>query len=199
MADASSIPAERELDRLGAFSDGVFAIAITLLVLNIEVPDVPGKDLGHAISDLSSLFLAYGIGFAVMGGFWYDHHRLFARLQRSSGRLVVVNLLLLASIGMMPFTTDVLGRYNEPIAVALYAVNVGVTVLLNGLLAEIADTGRLLLPGERAHDFVRGTLPNIAVFALSIAIAYGISESLAKWSWLLLLLTPRLARRRSRG
>src|ERR1700712_4859171 len=101
MPEPSSTIAERELDRLGAFSDGVFAIAITLLVLNLEVPDVPGDDLGKAISDLSSSFLAYGIGFAVIGGFWFDHHRLFSRLQRGSGRLVFVNLLLLASIGIM--------------------------------------------------------------------------------------------------
>src|ERR1700710_2487095 len=138
MPEPSSTIAERELDRLGAFSDGVFAIAITLLVLNLQVPDVPGKDLGKAISDLSAGFLAYGIGFAVVGGFWYDHHRLFSRLRHGSGRLVLVNLLLLACIGMMPFTTNLLGRYDEPLAVPLYAVNVGVAIPLHGLTSRIA-------------------------------------------------------------
>ena len=94
----------------GAFSDGVFAIAITLLVLNIEVPDVPGSDLGSAIADLSQDLVAYGIGFAVIGLFWFEHHKLFASLGRASGRLVVVNTALLALIALMPFTTAVLGR-----------------------------------------------------------------------------------------
>jgi uncharacterized membrane protein len=73
---------ERELDRVGAFSDGVFAIAITLLVLNIDVPDVAGDDLGDALADLSGDLVTYGIGFAVMGLFWYAHHKLFARRRR---------------------------------------------------------------------------------------------------------------------
>jgi uncharacterized membrane protein len=195
MAEApppTTIAAERELDRLGAFSDAVFAIAITLLVLNIEVPNVPGADLGHAIRDLGSSFEAYGIGFAVMGLFWFEHHRLFARLSRSTGRLVLVNTALLASVSLMPFTTAVLGRYDEPLAVALYAVNVGVTILLNGLTGAVAVRGGLLMTGAPRPDFVRDTLPSAAVFAASIPIAYGISESLAKDSWLLLLVVPRL-------
>jgi uncharacterized membrane protein len=196
MAEPSTLIAERELDRLGAFSDGVFAIAITLLVLNLEVPDVPGKDLGHAISDLSAGFLAYGIGFAVIGGFWFDHHRLFSRLRHGSGRLVLVNLLLLACIGMMPFTTDVLGRYNEPLAVTLYAINVGVAVLLNGLTSRVAYDDGLLPADAPSPQFVRQTLSRAAVFAVSILIAYGVSESLAKWSWLLLLVVPRVFARR---
>ncbi|HEY6760932.1 MAG TPA: TMEM175 family protein [Baekduia sp.] len=198
MADASPPPtlsAERELDRVGAFSDGVFAIAITLLVLNIEVPHVPGADLGQAIRDLSSSFVAYGIGFAVMGLFWFQHHRLFSRLSRSSGRLVLANTALLASISLMPFTTAVLGRYNEPLAVALYAVDVGIAILLGGVIAQVAVADGLLTPGAPRPDFVRDTLPRAAVFAVSIPIAYGISESLAKWSWLLLLVVPRLTER----
>ena len=76
----------RELDRVAAFSDAVFAITITLLVLNLEVPHVAGAQLSAAISELSDAFVAYAIGFAVMGLFWYEHHRLFSSLARTSGR-----------------------------------------------------------------------------------------------------------------
>jgi uncharacterized membrane protein len=94
--------ARRELDRVSAFSDGVFAIAITLLVLNIEVPTVAGPKLGDALRDPWDPLLAYGIGFAVMGAFWYAHHKLFSRLARSDSRLVLASLTLLASVGLMP-------------------------------------------------------------------------------------------------
>lgn len=194
----------RELDRVGAFSDGVFAIAITLLVLNIEVPDVPGSDLGSAISDLSDDFVAYGIGFAVIGLFWYEHHKLFATLGRASGRLVLVNTALLALIALMPFTTAVLGRYDEPLAVALYAGNVGLTVIFAGLTALVAIDGGLYAEPDqdrtrsRRRAVIVDTTGRALVFLLSIPIAYTISESLAKWFWLLLLMVSVADRRRGR-
>jgi uncharacterized membrane protein len=199
----------RELDRVGAFSDGVFAIAITLLVLNIEVPDVPGSDLGSAVSDLADDFVAYGIGFAVIGLFWYEHHKLFASLGRASGRLVLVNTVLLALIALMPFTTAVLGRYDEPLAVALYAGNVGLAVILSGLTALVAIGGGLYAEPKpeamrsRQREVIVDTAGRALVFLLSIPIAYAISQSLAKWFWLLLLaltvVDRRRARRRSRA
>jgi uncharacterized membrane protein len=196
----------RELDRVGAFSDGVFAIAITLLVLNIEVPDVPGNDLGSAISALSDDFVAYGIGFAVIGLFWYEHHKLFALLGRANGRLVLVNTALLALIALMPFTTAVLGRYDEPLAVALYAGNVGLTVILSGLTALVAIGGGLYAepvpvlgpPRSRQRELIVDTTARALVFLVSIPIAYAISESLAKWFWLLLLVLSVVDRRRGR-
>jgi uncharacterized membrane protein len=201
MEQAAPTPAEeRELDRVGAFSDGVFAIAITLLVLNIDVPDVAGKDLGQALRDLSGDLVTYGIGFAVMGLFWYAHHKLFARLGRSSGRFVAVNMVLLALIALMPFTTAVLGRYDEAVAVALYACNVGVAMLLDGLLEVVAiDDGLFEEPPPRTRGQILGSAGVQAlVFFASIPIAYAISPSLAKWFWLLLIPAGRADRRARR-
>jgi uncharacterized membrane protein len=175
MEHASPTLAEqRELDRVGAFSDGVFAIAITLLVLNIGVPDVPGSELGSAISDLGDAFLAYGIGFAVMGLFWYGHHKLFAKLARSDARLVWVNMLLLAFIALMPFTTAVLGRYDEPLAVTLYALNVGIAALLDGLTEVVATRGRLYL--EPGPDPARARL-----VMFTRRFAHSSSSSRSRW------------------
>ncbi|HEV7496165.1 TMEM175 family protein [Baekduia sp.] len=194
----------RELDRVGAFSDGVFAIAITLLVLNIDVPDVPGSDLGSAISDLSDDFVAYGIGFAVIGLFWYEHHKLFASLGRASGRLVLVNTALLALIALMPFTTAVLGRYDEPLAVALYAGNVGLTIIFGGLMTLVAMGGDRYADsepdpsGHRRREVIVSAASRALVFLISIPIAYEISQSLAKWFWLLLLVLSVPDRRRAR-
>jgi TMEM175 potassium channel family protein len=197
MEQSAPTPAEeRELDRVGAFSDGVFAIAITLLVLNIDVPHVAGHDLGKALSDLSGDIVTYGIGFAVMGLFWYAHHKLFARLGRSSGRFVAVNMVLLALIALMPFTTAVLGRYDGPVAVALYACNVGIAMLLDGLLEVVAiDDGLFEQPRLRARREVLVSAGTEAlVFFASIPIAYAISPSLAKWFWLLLIPAGRAGR-----
>ena len=194
----------RELDRVGAFSDGVFAIAITLLVLNIEVPDVPGSDLGTAISNLSDDFVAYGIGFAVIGLFWFEHHKLFASLGRANGRLVLVNTALLALIALMPFTTAVLGRYDEPLAVALYAGNVGLTIVLSGLTTLVAIGGGLYAEPtpdptrSRRREVMIDTAGRALVFLVSIPIAYTISQSLAKWFWLMLLALSVVDRRRAR-
>ena len=78
------------------------------------------------------------------------------------------------------------------------SLNVAAAVVLNGLSAEIAAAEDLLVPGTPRHDFLRGTAVRAAVFLVSIPIAYGISESWAKWSWLLLLVLPRISRLRRR-
>jgi uncharacterized membrane protein len=184
-------PAERrELERINAFSDGVFAIAITLLVLNVEVPSVPSGELGEALSGLGDDFTAYCIGFAVMGLFWYGHHRLFARLVRSNGRLVLVNMVLLGLVGLMPFTTGTLGNYDEPEVVALYAANVGVATIFDGLLHLVAIRDRLEeepddLPARRAErrEALVWTPVRAAIFLLSIPVAYLATPGIAQWLW----------------
>jgi uncharacterized membrane protein len=195
MASAAS-SAERELDRIGAFSDGVFAIAITLLVLNIEVPSVPGSQLGRALSDLTGDIVTFGIGFAVIGIFWIEHHRLFSRLGRSNARLLFANLVLLALIALMPFTTGVLGRYDEPVAVALYAGNVGVALLADGVTEWVAEHDGLLaeVRPRAAPPLVAAAL-RAAVFFASIPLAYAFSQSAAKWFWLALLVVAAVLRR----
>src|SRR4051812_6374860 len=82
---------ELEFGRVLAFTDGVFAIAITLLVLGLDVP--PNlDDIGAALSDRSSDFVAYGVSFAVLGSIWLSHHRFYTLVARFDGRLIVLNL-----------------------------------------------------------------------------------------------------------
>ncbi len=185
----------RELDRVGAFSDGVFAIAITLLVLNLEVPDVPAGDLGDALRDLDSSITAYFIGFAVMGRFWYAHHRLFSAIVRTDARLIVVNLLLLSLIALMPFTTALLGSYDEPLVVAIYALNVAAAAAASGWIEVVAYKGGLAPPGALGEESlaVRANGWVVAIFLLSIPVAYLVGPSAGQLFWLSLLLVPRLA------
>ena len=98
-----------EFSRLLAFSDGVFAIAMTLLVVGIAVPTLAdGGDVGQladALNDLVPNFTSFFISFTVIGRYWVAHHHFFSMLRRVDGRLIWVNLLYLAFIAFLPFPT----------------------------------------------------------------------------------------------
>jgi uncharacterized membrane protein len=191
---------QRELDRVGAFSDGVFAVAITLLVLNIEVPSVADGDLSGALDVLVPDIIAYFIAFAVIGLFWYGHHRAWSSFRRSTPRLVWSNMLLLSLIALMPFTTALMGRYNEAgdeIAVILYALNVGLAACADTYVDEVAfgaGIARVVSAGERRAQIVTGWL-RPAIFFGSIPIALLIGATVAQLFWLTLLLLPMVGRR----
>ncbi len=194
--DAES--AQRELDRVGGFSDGVFAVAITLLVLNIEVPRLTDDEkLTTALDDLVPDVTAYFIAFAVIGLFWYGHHKAWSRLRRTTPRLVWSNLLLLSLIALMPFTTALMGSYgDQPISIVLYAANVGLAALADSHVDKVAFDEGLAVPTSDAEwraQLVTGRL-RPAIFFASIPIAF-LSPTLAQLSWLTLLLLPWVGRR----
>src|SRR3954452_9948711 len=113
-------------NRLEAFSDGVFAIAITLLVLEIHVPEHPEEGLARALVDQWPSYASYVVSFFVIGIIWINHHAIFDHLVRADRALLFVNLLLLLWIGLLPWPTSVLGTYmqqggaDERVAAVLY-------------------------------------------------------------------------------
>src|ERR687895_1562872 len=110
----------RDLGRIAAFTDGVMAVAITLLVLNLEVPTVPKGELDDALVDLIPSLIAYLLAFALVGRFWVIHHRLFETLRAFDSRLMTLNLAFLTLIVLVPFSTALFDRYTqEPIAAAV--------------------------------------------------------------------------------
>ena len=177
MAVASaSGESRRGFERTIAFSDGVFAIAITLLVLSIDVPKLGhGEKLDHALSNLSDNLVSYFIGFAVIGLFWVGHHYFFGSLRGFDGRLLWLNLLYLSFIGLLPFTTALLGDYgNDPTALTAYALNVGVAGLADALMMGVAVRANLLEPAKQAsgREMIARNLIPPAVFFASIPLAY---------------------------
>jgi uncharacterized membrane protein len=185
-------------ERVVAFSDGVFAIAITLLVLGLEVPDVADDQLGHALSQLGSQTVSYFIGFAVMGLFWVDHHHFFARLRAFDGTLLVLNLAYLSLVALMPFTTGVFGSYGDvSIAVALYAGNVAATSLMSVAMHVFAERRQLLAPGYERRPLWRSLLP-ATIFLVSIPVAF-VSPRAAPYVWLALLATSFARRVQAQG
>jgi uncharacterized membrane protein len=199
MAEATArMDRQTGFERTVSFSDGVFAIAITLLVLSLHVPKLGhGEKLDHALSNLSDNFASYFIGFAVIGLFWVGHHYFFNSLRGFDGRLLWLNLLYLSFIGLLPFSTALLGDFgNDPSALTAYAINVALAGLADALMVVVALRADLLEPQMQARGgelIARNLLPP-AVFLASIPLAY-VDTDLAKYSWLLLAIVPRIMAR----
>jgi TMEM175 potassium channel family protein len=194
---------EVEFSRIVAFSDGVFAIAITLLVLNLEIgKGLGGGEVADAIRGQRDNFVAFAISFAVIGRFWVVHHRFFGEVRAFDGRLIGLNLLYLGTIVLIPFSTDVLGRYGgETAAVVLYAANLSAVVLAGLAMTADAHRAGLTSAGERTRRESRIRSIYIAVvFLSSIPVAF-VAPSLAPLMWLVLFFDPssRLAGRGAAG
>jgi uncharacterized membrane protein len=185
--------AEVEFNRIVAFSDGVFAIAITLLVLTLEVP-AGVDDLAQELRDRSDEFFAYALSFAVLGKLWLSHHRFFGSLGRFDGTLLTLNLVYLAFVALVPFTSDLLGNYSgDRVAVIAYAIN------LAALSAVFTLSVRYSLRHELIHEWAKRHAEIFAgwtdfyvagVFLISIPVAL-VSPTAATLVWLAIFFVGR--------
>ena len=121
--------------RIETLADGVFAIVMTILVFDLKAPDVAApSDLAPSIFALWPRFLTYGISFVVLGVYWYAHHSQFRFIERTNKIVIWLNINFLAAVALVPFSTNLLGRYpDQPISAALY----GTLLAVCGLLANI--------------------------------------------------------------
>ena len=183
---------EIEFSRIVAFSDGVFAIAITLLVLNLDMPKhLAGGEIADALWDQRENFFAYALSFAVIGRFWLVHHRFFGEVKAFDGRLIVLNMFYLGWIVLIPFTSEVLGEYGgKEAAVVLYAANLIGVVLTGMWMAADARRAGLVETSASAHREQRyRSLFIAAVFLVSIPVAF-VAPGLAAFVWLALFFDP---------
>jgi uncharacterized membrane protein len=185
--------AEVEFSRVVAFTDGVFAIAITLLVLALDVPD-SADDLAHSLSNQEADFFAYALSFAVLAKLWLAHHRFVSQIDRFDDRLMGITLFYLAWIALIPFSSELLGDYGgETDAVIVYALNMVAVSLtfawqmshaFRAGLVKSEYAGRPRLFTGPAHFSVA------AVFAASIPVAL-VSPTAGTLMWLLLFVVGR--------
>jgi uncharacterized membrane protein len=192
---------EIEFSRIVAFSDGVFSIAITLLVLNLSIGrDIPSGEVAEALWDQRENLLAYAISFAVIGRFWIVHHGFFSEVTGFDGRLIGLNLLYLGFVVLIPFSSEVLGDYGgQTPAVALYATNLAAVVLIGMYMAADARRAGLTSIDDATHRESRMRSLYIGgVFLISIPFAF-IAPSITALLWLVLFFDPasRFARRPS--
>jgi TMEM175 potassium channel family protein len=168
--------------RIEAFSDGVFAIAMTLLVIEIGVPEVrDGGSLAEELRDQWPSYLGYVISFVTIGVMWINHIHVFHDIARTDYPLKVINLMLLMGIAFVPFPTAVLAEYmqdDDELATAVVAFGATYTVLavlFNALWLYASRTPGMLesVVGERRiQSRTRRYLPGIFLYAITIPLAF---------------------------
>jgi uncharacterized membrane protein len=205
--EADERPAERlggepaaDLGRILTLSDGVFAIALTLLVLEFAIPPgLSGTGFRRRLADLVPNGLAYALSFATIARFWTLHRLTFRRLVRADGGVVALNFTFLGLVAFLPFPTLVLGNYGDELGGTLfYAACITATSLSSAALFWYV-TGRagLLRPGADPESIRVGRIRFLVatvVFALSIPAAF-LDVLDAEVLWVLVFLVGPVVRR----
>ncbi len=182
-----------EFGRVLAFSDGMFAIAMTLLVVGIAVPAIDDGDSVHDLADalngLSDSIVSFFISFAVIGRYWVAHHQMFSMLAAFDRGLIGLNLVYLALIAFLPFPTALIGNYfDNPLALSVYAVTVAATSGLEVVLFRHAHRSGLLaraMPEEVYRWGCTASLVPVVTFLGSIPVAFALGSEAAVVVWLL--------------
>jgi TMEM175 potassium channel family protein len=183
--------AEEGIGRILALSDGVFAVAITLLIFEIAVPATTSSaDLSKALLGLWPRYLAYLVSFVVIARFWVAHRMAFRLIARDDAVLVWLNLLLLMFVAFLPFPTAVVGEHGEsPAAAVLYASSVILASLASAAYWWYASGRGSLLRPDAPRAQVRAmrarSLVSPVFFALTLPIAI-FAPYAAEILWLLI-------------
>ena len=188
---------EEGIGRILALSDGVFAIAITLLILEIAVPaTTSAAGLPRALLGLWPRYLAYVLSFLVIARFWMTHRLAFRLIARDDAVLVWLNLLLLMFVAFLPFPTAVVGAHaGSPAAAVLYATSAGLASTASAAYWWYASgRGRLLRPdvGRAQIRAMRARgLSGPVLFALTLPIAV-FAPYIAEAVWILIFPLSRI-------
>jgi len=166
--------------RLETFADGIFAIAATLLIIDVGLPSESGASLGRQLLDIWPQYLAYAISFVTIGIMWVNHHRLIRQIERVDERFLFLNLGLMACIAFIPFPTRILAEFvrgDDGLAAALlYGITLVVTaVFFNAVWLYSSRGNRLLHPGvdpKEVSGITRSYLPGAPMYAAATLVAF---------------------------
>jgi uncharacterized membrane protein len=177
---------QSETSRIEAFSDGVFAIAITLLILEVKVPASPQGSLGAALLRQWPSYLGFLLSFAFIGIMWMSHHRMFTLIKRTNDTLLVLNLLLLLGVTVVPFPTAVLavhlGGPEQKTAAVLYNATFVIIGITFNILWRYAVARRLIDPSAlpSAASMSRQYAFGPIIYLICLALAWvSVKASLA--------------------
>lgn len=184
---------ERGLDRIINLSDAVFAFSLTLLTVDLIVPDLQGSQTSLLIQDLMaeySRFLYFLLTFFITASYWTAHHRIFRFIKRYDSILMRLNLYFLLFITLMPFITKLISEFGHvQAAVIISAIGYAVPGFLLSIMWHYASRDHLLIDEKIPHDFARLTrIKNYlkpSVFILSIPFSF-IQPTYTLYIWLLL-------------
>ncbi|MEV0288404.1 MULTISPECIES: TMEM175 family protein [unclassified Kribbella] len=171
-----------DTSRIEAFSDGVFAIAITLLVIELHPPELdPGEGLWPALLHEWPQFAAYLTSFAVIGIMWVNHHSMFRQIQRADRELMFLNLLLLLWTALLPFPTNLFAEHllddsaNANVAAAVYSTNLTLAAIAFSLIwwhvlrKHLVDHN--LSPAQQRRSVLRFSVGTL-FYALTIGLSF---------------------------
>jgi uncharacterized membrane protein len=169
--------------RLESFSDGVIAVAITLLVLGIAVPaPTPKHSLAYELAQRWPEFAAYATSFITIGIIWINHHAMISRLRDADHVILILNLLLLMSIGILPFATELMAMYlrqprGQSFAAAVYGgsfvlMSVAFAILNRHVMLRKAQMLTEELSLERRRQILGRALTGLIPYVLATALAF---------------------------
>lgn len=192
-----------EFGRGIGFFDAIYGFAITLLIANVDLPPAEAwRSLGALLdSGLGDQLLAFAISFAVIAVFWKSNANLMARFRGIDGPVIAANLLSAGIVVLLPFTTQGISdaEVSElPLPTALYALNVALVILSEQLIFEVGRARGLLVdqPSARVSWAWRvDSLAQVAVFAVSIPVAYVVGAGWGRTVWVALLVVAPLTGR----
>lgn len=192
------------LDRLVFFSDGVIAIAITLLALDLRLPESHGianRELAAMLLAMLPRYIAFALSFVVIGAYWRAHHAMFRFIHRFDAALLVRNLIFLFFVVQLPFLTSVLGAHGDLFtAIALYGAGMACMGLSSVWIWSYAASHGMVagVTPLQVRDFTWRALVVPIVFLLSIPIAFARPQA-AALSWFAIIPVQWLLRRRERA
>jgi uncharacterized membrane protein len=167
--------------RVEAFSDGVIAIIVTLLIFEVRLPDVPpgasSERFWEALVSIAPKLGSFALSFATVAIYWVNHHHFFSGITHTDWKLLWLNNLLLFFLSIVPFTTAVLGDHlDQPIAIALYALDLGLAAAAFSIMGRyVLFVGRLVdeaIPeGDRRTEFRRSLIGTVA-YLVCVPIAF---------------------------
>jgi uncharacterized membrane protein len=194
---------EKVLGRILALSDGVVAIAILLLLIDIRLPaDTSTTDLGKALLSLWPNYLAFFISFVVIGLYWVAHVRLFREIIRYDWALVLLNLLYLFFIVIIPFSTTVLSTHFVKLSVIVYASTIACVGYTNTILRIYSTKGHRLISSKFGKNYIKKAILLSLVaptgFTISIGLAFW-NPSVTQYFWIVMLIIHIIFLRRLRS
>lgn len=193
--DEERVTHSESLKRLGGFSDGVFAVAITILVLSLAVPVIPKAlvkvRLGKALTDMLPHFQGYVLSFLIIGLFWLAHQFIFKQLVKYDRWLFWLNLLFLMIVVFVPYATELMNKYGSYwLPVVIYAVTMTSAGVVIAALFAYATRGNRLVPDDFDHRISRHVISEYLTVSLFFLLSIPVSMWSPGWGmrfWLLII------------
>jgi uncharacterized membrane protein len=182
-----------EFDRVAFFTDAVFAIAMTLLIVSIDAPKLPSPweapdVMLDALREQAPQFFSFFLAFLLIGRYWLAHHEMFSSMKAVDRSFITLNLVYLSFVAFLPYPTELVGKYEaNPISVALFALCLAAISGMESVLLRLAyrhDLLRIELgPTGYRYGMIQSTTP-VVLFLVSIPIAFW-NPTVALLTWLL--------------